>query len=142
MAIMELGESFSSILQLIFNKIPKEFVCEDRGITITRTSVPKSSLKCTKGVTVFRASPKETLAAISNIDYYKKFDPKILESKTVSTIDPHTTLNYFEFAPFFPMSGRDFSFVQHVQLQPDNSIIVSWHSVKDNSIPKKKGLVR
>jgi hypothetical protein len=60
----------------------------------------------------------------------------------VNAINSHTSTNYIEFAASFPVTGRDFSFLQHIQRESDGTYVVSWHSIKDPSIPKKKGVVR
>ena len=88
------------------------------------------------------AAPRDVLDIVTNINSYKKWDDKILDSKLVTAINSHTSTNYIEFAPSFPVTGRDFSFLQYIHRQSDGTYVVSWHSIKDDSIPKKKGVVR
>jgi hypothetical protein len=134
--------SLKKVNSNVFLQLIQEFVCEDKGITITRTSIPNSVLKCTKGVAVFKATPKEILDIVSNTEFYKQWDPKILDSRSIYTVNSTTSTNYFEFAPFFPVAGRDVCFLQHIKRDNNGSIIVSWHSIKDPEVPKKKGVVR
>ena len=120
-----------------------EFVGEERGVTITRTSFANSTVKCIKGVSVIKATPKEVFEVVSNISLYKEFDPKtISESKVIHSINNQLSTNYMEFAAQFPVSGRDTCFIQYRTRQNDGSYIVAWNSVKDPEMPKRKGIVR
>jgi len=119
-----------------------EFVCEENGVTVTRTSVPNSSIKCTKGVAVFIASPKDVFEIVKAIPKYKSWDPKIIESKVIHTLNSNTSTNYFEFGPWFPVSAREVVFVQYTTRQNDGTYVVAWHSVDDPDVSKKKGVVR
>ncbi len=76
------------------------------------------------------------------MDMYKKWDPKITESKQIHNLNETTSTNYFEFSPFFPVAGRDVCFLQHIHKQKNGSVIVGWHSAKDPDVSKKKGIVR
>jgi hypothetical protein len=116
-------------------------VCEEKGITVTRASIPNSSLKYTKGVAVFKAPPKRVFDIVRNIDIYKRWDSKVIESKLIRTVSEKISINYLEFAPFFPVSGRDACFLQYITKR-GKSFVVSWHSVSDVDAPKKKGIVR
>jgi hypothetical protein len=119
-----------------------EFVCEENGVTITRTSVPKSPLKCTKGVAVMKASPIEVYELVRNIEIYKTWDPKIVESKLIRKLSDNTSINYLELAPWFPVSARDVCFIQYVKKEKNGTYIVAWRSVEDPLVPKKRGVVR
>jgi len=120
-----------------------EFVGEERGVTITRTSFANSTVKCIKGVSVIKASPKEVFDVVSNIALYKEFDPKtIADSKVIHTINSQLSTNYMEFAAQFPVSGRDTCFIQYRTRHDGGSYIVAWNSVKDPEMPKRKGIVR
>lgn len=78
---------------------------------------------------------------VRNIDIYKRWDSKVVESKLIRTVNEKIRVNYLEFAPFFPVSGRDACFLQYITKR-GKSFVVSWHSVRDVDAPKKKGLVR
>jgi len=123
-----------------------EFVCEENGITITRTSVPNSTVKCTKGVAVMKASPKRVFDLIRSIDRYKTWDTKIVQSDCIIELEGGLSLNYFEFAPWFPVSARDVVFMQYAGKNPSsssaNSYVVYWHSAEDPETQKRKGVIR
>src|SRR5690606_31911027 len=68
--------------------------------------------------------------------------PKIVESKTTHRINDRLSINYLEFAPYFPVQGRDVCFVQYLSRQRNGTYVVLWNSIKDPDLPKKKGVVR
>eukprot|EP01118_Nematostelium_gracile_P006731 TRINITY_DN2171_c0_g1_i1.p1 TRINITY_DN2171_c0_g1~~TRINITY_DN2171_c0_g1_i1.p1 ORF type:complete len:252 (+),score=58.45 TRINITY_DN2171_c0_g1_i1:193-948(+) len=119
-----------------------EFVCEENGVTVTRTTVPNSSIKCSRGIAVMRATPLEVFELVRNISVYKEWEPKIIESKLVQTYDDATTTNYLEFAPWFTLSARDVCFLQHAKKLRDGSYVVCWRSVEEPLVPRRRGIVR
>eukprot|EP01116_Phalansterium_solitarium_P012778 TRINITY_DN2935_c1_g1_i1.p1 TRINITY_DN2935_c1_g1~~TRINITY_DN2935_c1_g1_i1.p1 ORF type:complete len:406 (-),score=111.93 TRINITY_DN2935_c1_g1_i1:326-1543(-) len=120
-----------------------EFVTEEEGVTITRCSVPNSSTKCTRGIAVLKGSPKEVFDVVRDAEIYKQWDPeRVVQSKFVHQLNPRTSTCYFEFAPYHPVAARDVCFLQYLTKYRDGTYVVSWQSVDDPAVPRKKGVVR
>eukprot|EP01097_Dermamoeba_algensis_P004801 TRINITY_DN3080_c0_g1_i1.p1 TRINITY_DN3080_c0_g1~~TRINITY_DN3080_c0_g1_i1.p1 ORF type:complete len:381 (+),score=75.91 TRINITY_DN3080_c0_g1_i1:76-1218(+) len=119
-----------------------DFVAEESGVTITSTSIPGSSVKCTKGEALIKGSLEDIYLLVSDIENWKTWDPRVTESRVVKEISSSHRINYLQYQGAFPVGTRDVLFLQSTIEGGPRERFVLWSSIRDDQLPGKSGVTR
>ncbi|OQS02307.1 hypothetical protein THRCLA_05311 [Thraustotheca clavata] len=86
-------------------------------------------------------SPPVVLEALLNNQTILSVDYQCEQLQTLSSIDPHTSVQYALFKPIFPFPKRQFVKLVHWRLLPDNSLIWISRSLQNYTLPASLSLI-
>mmetsp|Transcript_1833 Transcript_1833/g.3034 ORF Transcript_1833/g.3034 Transcript_1833/m.3034 type:complete len:385 (+) Transcript_1833:6-1160(+) len=122
-----------------------QFVCEENGVTVTRTGETASAgFTVTRGTVHIHFAPNDIYELVANVPLYTRWVEQITISDCKRKISAASSYNHLEFAGYWPVSGREVYFVQHAARKKDGTVLVLWSSdsIAEKSFPMKKGTVR
>ena len=127
------------------DETPWSIISDSEGIKTYRKEIPGSSVFPLKGVTILHAPIVKVLTLMLDDDRAPEWIDLLADIKLIKTYSDNRYTLLYEMDSPFPLfvKKRDFllesNFTYH---KKEEIVILSLHSVEDDSVPEQKGYVR
>ena len=123
---------------------PWELVSDEKGMNISKRSVPGTSLHTQRGIVVINAPVQRVRDIIESVSLRPKWDSMVAVGEMIKRIDETHAIVRFATEAQWPVSAREFYVEVAIETDPDGrqTILANTPPDHETAYPTPKGFVR